>query len=144
MLPEGSTQHVTDQKMASGELASMVNGPQTGNLRKRQSLRARGIAWGRREPWPTIRGRFVDADQPLKPGHGFATQLLEKSICSAENLKALDADAPLGVPAVKSLAEEMSATNPLIKVTCETCSQRRSNAQYSSDGQVLERDESRI
>ena len=48
-------------------------------------------------------------------------QFLEKSICTAEGLKALDADAPLGVPAVKSLAEEMSAANPLIKVTYENC-----------------------
>jgi len=46
-------------------------------------------------------------------------QFLEKLVCTADGLKALDADAPLGVPAVKSLADEMSAANPLIKVTYE-------------------------
>ena len=34
-------------------------------------------------------------------------------------MKAIDADAPLGVPAVKALADEMSAANPLIKGTYE-------------------------
>jgi len=34
-------------------------------------------------------------------------------------LKTIDADAPLGVPAVAALADEMSAKNPLIKVTYE-------------------------
>ena len=44
---------------------------------------------------------------------------LKNIVCTADGLKALDADAPLGVPAVKSLADEMSAANPLIKVTYE-------------------------
>ena len=69
-------------------------------------------------------------------------QFLEKYVCTADGLKALDADAPLGVPAVKSLADEMSAANPLIKVTYENCSERCRHAQHSSDGQVLELDES--
>ena len=34
-------------------------------------------------------------------------------------MKAIDADAPLGVPALKSLADEMSASNSLIKGTYE-------------------------
>ncbi len=46
-------------------------------------------------------------------------QLLEKYICTKEGLKAIDADAPLGVPAVKALADEMSAKDPLIKGTYE-------------------------
>ena len=36
-------------------------------------------------------------------------------------MKAMDADAPLGVPALKSLADEMATKNPLIKVTYENC-----------------------
>jgi len=51
------------------------------------------------------------------PNAEFAMQFLEKLVCTADGLKALDADAPLGVPAVKSLADEMSAANPLIKAT---------------------------
>ena len=53
------------------------------------------------------------------PNADFATQFLEKFVCTADGLKAIDADAPLGVPALKSLADEMSAKNPLIKGTYE-------------------------
>jgi maltose/maltodextrin transport system substrate-binding protein len=40
-------------------------------------------------------------------------------VCTVDGLKTIDADAPLGVPAVKSLADEMSAKNELIKATYE-------------------------
>jgi maltose/maltodextrin transport system substrate-binding protein len=33
----------------------------------------------------------------------------------------MDADAPIGVPALKSLCDEMVAKDPLIKVTYENC-----------------------
>jgi maltose/maltodextrin transport system substrate-binding protein len=33
----------------------------------------------------------------------------------------MDADAPIGVPALKSLCDEMAAKDPLIKVTYENC-----------------------
>ena len=36
-----------------------------------------------------------------------------------DGLKAIDAEAPLGVPALKALADEMSAKNPLIRGTYE-------------------------
>jgi maltose/maltodextrin transport system substrate-binding protein len=36
-----------------------------------------------------------------------------------DGLKAIDSEAPLGVPALKSLADETSARNPLIKGTYE-------------------------
>jgi hypothetical protein len=37
-----------------------------------------------------------------------------------DGLKAIDSEAPLGVPALKALADELSAKNPLIKGTYET------------------------
>ena len=46
-------------------------------------------------------------------------QFLEKYICTVDGLRAIDADAPLGVPALKALADEMSARDPLIKGTYE-------------------------
>jgi maltose/maltodextrin transport system substrate-binding protein len=53
------------------------------------------------------------------PNGDFAMQFLEKYVCTAEGLKAIDADAPLGVPALQALADEMSAKDPLIKGTYE-------------------------
>src|SRR5262249_29149593 len=40
-------------------------------------------------------------------------------ICPHSGLKAMDAEAPLGVPALKSLCDEMAAKDHLIKVTYE-------------------------
>ena len=45
----------------------------------------------------------------------FAKEFLEKYVCTVDGLKAIDAEAPLGIPALKSLADEMSASDPLIK-----------------------------
>ena len=53
------------------------------------------------------------------PNADFAKEFLEKYVCTVDGLKAIDAEAPLGVPALKSLADEMSASNPLIKGTYE-------------------------
>jgi maltose/maltodextrin transport system substrate-binding protein len=55
------------------------------------------------------------------PNVDLAVQFLEKYVCTVDGMKAMDADAPLGVPALKSLADEMAAKNPLIKVTYENC-----------------------
>jgi maltose/maltodextrin transport system substrate-binding protein len=110
-----------DQKMSSGELATMVNGPWTwANLRKS------GIDFDL-APVPGVGGNpgrpFVGVFTALinrsSPNADFAMQFLEKYVCTVDGLKAIDADAPLGVPAVKALADEMSAKNPLIKGTYE-------------------------
>ena len=38
---------------------------------------------------------------------------------TSDGLKAMDADTPIGVPALKTLCDEMAAKNHLIKVTYE-------------------------
>jgi maltose/maltodextrin transport system substrate-binding protein len=117
VLPKGSTQSVMDQKMSSGELATMVNGPwEWANLRKS------GIDF-ELAPLPGVGGNpgrpFVGVFTALinrsSPNADFAKQFLEKYVCTVAGLKAIDAEAPLGVPALKALADEMSARNPLIK-----------------------------
>ena len=40
-------------------------------------------------------------------------------VCTVDGLKAIDSEAPLGVPALKALADELSAKNPLMKKTYE-------------------------
>jgi maltose/maltodextrin transport system substrate-binding protein len=123
LMPKGATQAVMDQKMSSGDLALMINGPwDWSNLRKS------GIDFAL-APIPGVGGNpgrpFVGVQTALinrsSPNADLAMQFLEKYVCTIDGMKAMDADAPLGVPALKSLADEMSAKNPLIKVTYENC-----------------------
>jgi maltose/maltodextrin transport system substrate-binding protein len=123
VMPKGATQAVMDQKMSSGELAMMINGPWDWvNLRKS------GIDFAL-APIPGVGGNpgrpFVGVQTAMlnrsTPNVDLATQFLEKYVCTVDGLKAMDADAPLGVPALKSLCDEMAAKNPLIKVTYENC-----------------------
>jgi maltose/maltodextrin transport system substrate-binding protein len=122
-MPKGATQSVMDQKMTSGGLALMVNGPWAwANLRKS------GIDFDI-APLPGVGGNpgkpFVGVFTALinrsTPNADLAQQFLEKYVCTLEGERAMDADAPLGVPAVKALADEMAAKNPLIKGTYENC-----------------------
>jgi maltose/maltodextrin transport system substrate-binding protein len=110
-----------EQKMNSGDLAMMISGPWSwGNLRKS------GIDFDL-APLPGVGGNpgkpFVGVLSALinraTPNADLAAQFLEKYVCTAEGLKTIDADVPIGVPALKSLYEEMAAKNPLIKVTYE-------------------------
>ena len=121
VLPRGSTQSVMDQKMSGGELATMVNGPWVW-----ADLRKSGIDF-ELAPLPGVGGNpgrpFVGVLTALinrsSPNADFAKEFLEKYVCTVDGLKAIDAEAPLGVPALKALADEMSATNPLIRGTYE-------------------------
>jgi maltose/maltodextrin transport system substrate-binding protein len=123
IMPKGATQTVMDQKMSSGELAMMINGPwDWANLRKS------GIDFAL-APIPGVGGNpgrpFVGVQTALlnrsTPNADLATQFLEKYVCTIDGFKAMDAEAPLGVPALKLLCDEMIAKNPLIKVTYENC-----------------------
>jgi maltose/maltodextrin transport system substrate-binding protein len=119
VMPKGATQAVMDQKMSSGQLAMMINGPwDWANLRKS------GVDFAL-APVPGVGGNpgrpFVGVQTALlnrsTPNTDLAVEFLEKYICTVDGMKAMDADAPLGVPALKSLCDEMAAKNPLIKVT---------------------------
>ena len=121
VLPKGSTQSVMEEKMTSGALATMVNGPWVW-----ADLRKSGIDFDL-APLPGVDGNpgrpFVGVLTALinrsSPNADFAIEFLEKYVCTENGLKAIDADSPLGVPALTALAEEMSAQNPLIKGTYE-------------------------
>ena len=121
VLPRGSTQSVMDGKMGRGELATMVNGPWAW-----ADLLKSGIDF-ELAPLPGVGGSpgrpFVGVLTGLinrwTPNADFAKEFLEKYLCTVDGLKAINAEAPIGVPALKSLADEMSADNPLIRVTYE-------------------------
>ena len=121
VLPKGSTQSVMEQKMSSGELATMVNGPWGwADLRKSgidfELAPVPGVGGNPGRPFVGIFTALINGSSP---NADFAMQFLEKYICTVDGLRAIDADAPLGVPALKALADEMSASNPLIKATYE-------------------------
>jgi maltose/maltodextrin transport system substrate-binding protein len=121
VLPKGSTQSVMEQKMSNGELATMVNGPwEWANLRKSgidfELAPVPGVGGNPGKPFV---GFFTALINRSSPNADLAAQFLEKYVCTADGIKAIDADAPLGVPALKALADEMSAKNSLIKGTYE-------------------------
>ena len=121
VLPKGSTQSVMEQKMSRGELATMVNGPWAwANLIKSGVDFALAPVPGvGGNPGKPFVGVFTALINRSSPNTDLAAQFLEKNVCTVDGLKAIDADAPLGVPAVTALADEMSAKNPLIRGTYE-------------------------
>jgi maltose/maltodextrin transport system substrate-binding protein len=119
IMPKGASYSVMEQKMNSGELAMMISGPWAwANLRKN------GIDFGLAQV-PGVGGKpgkpFVGVLAGLinrsTPNADLAIQFLEKYVCTADGLKTIDADVPIGVPALKSVCDEMSAKNPLVKAT---------------------------
>ena len=121
VLPKGSTQGISEEKMSGGVLAAMVNGPWIWT-----DLRKSGIDFAL-APLPGVGGNpgrpFVGVLAALinrsSPNSDFAVEFLEKYVCTKEGLSTIDKEAPLGVPALRALADQMSATNPLIKGTYE-------------------------
>jgi maltose/maltodextrin transport system substrate-binding protein len=120
-MPKGATQAVMDEKMNKGELAMMINGPwDWANLRKSgvdfDLAPVPGVGGNPGKPFVGVQAALINRSSP---NVDLAVQYLEKYVCTEEGLKAMDADAPLGVPALKSLCDEMAAKNPFIKITYE-------------------------
>ena len=121
VLPKGSTQSVMEEKMSTGKLATLVNGPWGwADLRKSginfQLAPLPGVGGNPGKPFVGI---FTALINGASPNADFAKDFLEKYVCTTDGLKAIDAEASLGVPALKALADEMSAKDPLIKGTYE-------------------------
>src|ERR1700751_3888918 len=121
IMPKGASYSVMEQMMNSGQLAMMISGPWAwANLRKN------GIDFGL-APVPGVAGNpgkpFVGVLTALinrsTPNADLATQFIEKYVCTVDSLKTIDADVPIGVPALKSLYDEMANTNSFVKVTYE-------------------------
>ena len=121
IMPKGASYSVMEQMMNSGQLAMMISGPWAwANLRKN------GIDFGL-APVPGVAGNpgkpFVGVLTALinrsTSNADLATQFIEKYVCTGDGLKTIDADVPIGVPALKSLYDEMANTNSFVKVTYE-------------------------
>jgi maltose/maltodextrin transport system substrate-binding protein len=121
VMPKGASYSVMDQKMNSGELAMMVSGPWAWS-----NLRKSGIDFNL-APLPGVDGNpgrpFFGVLAALinrsTPNSDLAAQFIEKYVTTTDGLKTIDADVPIGVPALKTLSDEMAAKNPLIRTTYE-------------------------
>jgi maltose/maltodextrin transport system substrate-binding protein len=121
ILPKGSSQSVMSEKMASGQLALMITGPwDWANLRKAGvDFDLAPIPGVDGNPGRPFVGVFAAMINRSSPNVELAQHFLQEYALTFEGLKAMDADAPLGVPALKTLCDEMAARNHLIKVTYE-------------------------
>jgi len=118
-MPKGASYSLMDQKMNSGEVAMVVNGPWAwANLRKSgidfDLAPLPGVNGNPGRPFVGVLTGFINHSTP---NADIATQFLEKFVATADGLKTIDADVPIGVPALKTLCDEMAAQNPLIKTT---------------------------
>jgi maltose/maltodextrin transport system substrate-binding protein len=123
IMPKGATQAVMDEKMTGGQLALMINGPwDWANLRKGgvdfDLAPVPGVGGNPGKPFVGVQTALINRSTP---NSDLAVQFLEKYVCTLDGMKAMDADMPIGVPALKSLCDEMAAKNHLIKVTYENC-----------------------
>ena len=121
ILPKGSSQSVMSEKMASGQLALMITGPwDWANLRKAGvDFDLAPIPGVDGNPGRPFVGVFAAMINRSSPNVELAQHFLQEHVLTSEGLKAMEADAPLGVPALKTLCDEMAARNHLIKVTYE-------------------------
>jgi maltose/maltodextrin transport system substrate-binding protein len=99
----------------------MVSGPWAwANLRKSgidfDLAPLPGVEGNPGRPFVGVLTAFINRSTP---NADLATQFLEKYVATEEGLKTIDADVPIGVPALKALSDEMAAKNPLIKATYE-------------------------
>jgi maltose/maltodextrin transport system substrate-binding protein len=119
IVPKGISYSMMEQKMCSGELAMMINGPWSWiDLRKCNIdfdlAPLPGVGGNPGRPFVGVLSALINRGSP---NDDLAAQFLEKYVCTEEGLKTIDADVAIGVPALKALADQMSAENHLIKIT---------------------------
>jgi maltose/maltodextrin transport system substrate-binding protein len=121
VMPKGASYSVMDQKMNGGELAMMVSGPWAwSNLQKSgidfEVAPLPGVDGNPGRPFVGVLAALINRSTP---NSDLAIQFIEKYVVTSDGLKTIDADVPIGVPALKTLSDEMAAKNPLIKTTYE-------------------------
>jgi maltose/maltodextrin transport system substrate-binding protein len=121
ILPKGSSQSITNEKMASGDLALMISGPwDWANLRKAGvDFELAPIPGVNGNPGRPFVGVFTVMISRFSPNAELAQHFLEEHVLTSDGLKAMDREAPIGVPALKTLCDEMAAQDHLIKMTYE-------------------------
>jgi maltose/maltodextrin transport system substrate-binding protein len=121
IMPKGSTYSIMEQKMCGGELAMMVSGPWAwGELKKCgidfELALLPGVNGNPGRPFVGVLSALINRSSP---NADLAAQFLEDYVCTEEGLRTIDADVAIGIPALKAFADELSAKNPLIRMTYE-------------------------
>ena len=121
VMPKGASYSIMDEKMNSGALAMMVSGPWAwANLRKSgidfSIAPLPGVAGNPGRPFVGVLAALINRSSP---NSDLASQFIERYVATVDGLKTIDADVPIGVPALKTLSDEMAAKDPLIKITYE-------------------------
>lgn len=116
IMPKGTSYSVMDAKMNAGELAMMVSGPWAwGNLRKSGIPFAvaplPGVEPGKPgRPFVGVLGAMINRSSP---NADLAEEFLRNHFLTDAGLRVMNADVPLGVPALESFYNEL-AKDPLI------------------------------
>ncbi|RRJ95638.1 maltose/maltodextrin ABC transporter substrate-binding protein MalE [Opitutaceae bacterium TAV4] len=118
IMPKGTTYSVMESKMNSGELAMMISGPWAwGNLRKSgipfavaPMLGANGQTG---KPFVGVLGAMINRSTP---NTDLAEEFLKNYLLTDDGLRTMNADVPLGVPALQSFYKELSK-DPAIAAT---------------------------
>jgi maltose/maltodextrin transport system substrate-binding protein len=115
ILPKGVSYSVMDAKMNAGELAMMISGPWAwGNLRKSgipfSVAPMPGVNGQPGKPFVGVLGAMINR---ASPNADLAEEFLKTYLLTNDGLRTMNADVPLGVPALKSFYEELSK-DPLI------------------------------
>jgi maltose/maltodextrin transport system substrate-binding protein len=117
VLPRGASYTVMEQKMVSGELATMISGPSAWHkLRKREIdfgvAPIPGVDGNPGRPFVGVLTAHINRSTPRSD---LAAQFIEQYVATNDGLKCINADVPIGVPALKSAYDEMSAQESLIQ-----------------------------
>jgi maltose/maltodextrin transport system substrate-binding protein len=118
VMPRGASYADMEAGVAKGEIAMMINGPWAW-----ANLRQAGIDFGV-APLPTIGGKpakpFVGVLGAMinqaSPDQALAIEFIENYLLTPDNLKLIDDDKQIGVPALKSFYQKLQK-DPLIKTT---------------------------
>jgi maltose/maltodextrin transport system substrate-binding protein len=121
VLPKDASYSVMVQKMNAGDLATMISGPWAW-----ANLRRSGIEFGL-APVPGVNGHagrpFVGVLTALinrsTPRSELAAQFIENYVLTNDGLKSINADVPIGVPALETAYGEFATQDPLIMTIYE-------------------------
>lgn len=117
-MPATATYSDMEGQMASGQVAMMINGPWSWNNLKEKNINF-GVAsipsvdGKAAAPFVGVLGAMINKASPNKD---VAVEFIENNMLTVANLKKIDADKSLGVPANKALYDEFKS-RPEIQAT---------------------------
>ena len=117
-MPKGSGYAEMEAGMAQGKVAMMINGPWSWDNLKKANVdfgvaKIPAVGGKKAAPFVGVLGAMVTKASPNKD---VAVEFIENHLLSAQGLKAINDDVPLGVPASKTFYAELK-NDPKIQAT---------------------------